>query len=772
TAVCSARTVVGPDQLLRRLNSELDRNVYGERKSSAKWVELLKAELESAHARFGPSICMQEPNLKEGPGGLRDLHTAVWAGRESLGCNSLEQLLERGHISSSEFAVVRKAYEFLLKVRNESHFQAGRKADLLTLDSQPAIAEQLGYKDAKGLMASEILMRDYYRRASEIHNFAQDFLRFLESPGKTKNGRPVERGIPGLEKRTDGLYLVLRRESRPENLPGGFTIAGNEVHYGGVIQDFLRRPVLALEAIDVAQTRNATLASKLKREIASLLPAATSRLSSSAEGRELFLRIMGRRGKVGLAVRMMRDCGILFSFIPEFARITFLVQHDYYHRYTIDEHSIKAVEALDELAGSQDEKTAVLRSVFDEVDDASGLYLAVLLHDIGKGKGSGHVERGARLAEKVLTRIGLEPDTSATIIFLIGNHLLLSHLSQRRDLADDHLIGRVVQAVSSSSRLNMLLLLTYADISGVGPGVWNEWKSSLLLELYSRTRARFLGQPDREAGLHGEHSTGAIGDGNSFSGHEAAVASQGESAHHINMMPPRYMRATSASDVETHVRMISGLETEPVVVSWRNLVARHCTEVTIAAKDETGVFARIAGTLTSHGLNILSADIYTRSDGAAVDTFKVCEVGSHHPLRKEQWARVEQNLIKAFSGEYDVRALVEKWVSRQRTRTARKRRKRKVTSVTFDQVSSAGATVMEVRSDDEPGLAFRVADRIASMGLNIEFAKLATEKGHILDIFYLTGSSGDKLSDELLPEVERGVLGALAEPAAETKEAV
>ncbi|MGH9824446.1 MAG: hypothetical protein ACREDR_14485 [Blastocatellia bacterium] len=170
-------------------------------------------------------------------------------------------------------------------------------------------------------------------------------------------------------------------------------------------------------------------------------------------------------------------------------------------------------------------------------------------------------------------------------------------------------------------------------------------------------------------------------------------------------------------------------------------------------------------------MNILSADIYTRSDGAVVDTFKVCEVGSNHPLRKEQWIRVEQNLLKAFTGEYDVTAAVEKWASRQRFRTRRGRRRRKLTSVTFDQSSSASATVIEVRSDDEPGLAYRVSDRLAAMGLNIQFAKLATEKGHILDVFYLTGSSGEKLPDELLPEVERDVLAATAEPG-EMREAV
>ncbi|MGH9760744.1 MAG: HD domain-containing protein, partial [Blastocatellia bacterium] len=395
---------------------------------------------------------MQEPNLKEGPGGLRDLHTVVWAGRELLACRNLEELLEHGQISSSEFAIVRKAYEFLLRIRNESHFQAGRKADTLNLDAQQAISGQLGYKQSKGLLASEVLMRDYYRRASELFNFTEDFLRLLDPAPGGRTGRMVEQGVPGLETRTDGIYLVLRKQSRPEGLPGGFTVAGNEIHYGGVIQDFLRRPMLALEAIDLAQTKDAALGRQLKREIESILPAVASRLSSSKEARELFLKIMSRRGRVGRAVRIMRDCGILFSFVPEFARITFLVQHDYYHRYTIDEHTIKAIEALDNLSGSSDEKTIALRHAFDEIKDLSTLYLSVLLHDIGKGRGSGHVDRGARLAEKVTNRLALDPETARTVVFLIGNHLLLSHLSQRRDLSDDHLIRRVAGLVENVDR--------------------------------------------------------------------------------------------------------------------------------------------------------------------------------------------------------------------------------------------------------------------------------------------------------------------------------
>lgn len=769
TALCSARLVKGSIHLLRKLNQELERRVFSDGKAATAFIDRLQTELLAGYSRFGPSVCMQEPNLKDGPGGLRSLHAVLWSGHARFGLKTLGELSEQGHVSIGEYGAAQKAYEFLMRVRNESHFQAGRKADLLTLEAQGPISEMLGYKQSRGLLPSEVFMRDYYRRASELYEFSLDFMKRMQAmkaQGKGKaSAQSAGKKVAGLEARSDGFYIVLRPGTGPDNLPEGFAVVNGEVHYGGSVQDFLKQPLLVLEAIKIAQTRSVPLSRELKRAINSVLPVAGPRLARSREAASIFLGILSCKGRVASAVRLMRECGILGRFLPEFARITFLVQHDFYHRYTIDEHSLKAVEAVDELLAASDEKLGPMRAALERLANPADLYLAVLLHDTGKGRGGGHVERGGCIAEKAARRLGLSPESASTVVFLVSNHLLMSHLSQRRDLTDDHLIHQFVASVGSVERLDLLLLLTYADISGVGPGIWNNWKASLLLELYDRARERFS---NKEPGS----DLNEVNWPEVLAPHVEGPSDPDEFEQHLAIMPRRYLRATNPEDVARHVELIRGLHSKAVTFSWRTLAPQHCTELTIVTRDRPGLFAGIAGTLTAHSLNILSADLYTRADGVVLDTFKICEVASLRPLRQELWSRIETNLAGAFSGSFDVRAAFEKWSARERFRAKKSRRHIRQAKVSFDQSSSAAATVMEVRSEDEPGVAYKIADRIAMLGLSIQFAKISSEKGQVLDVFYLTDAAGGKLPNDSLSEVEQAVLAALSGQSETVREAV
>jgi [protein-PII] uridylyltransferase len=409
-----------------------------------------------------------------------------------------------------------------------------------------------------------------------------------------------------------------------------------------------------------------------------------------------------------------------------------------------------------------DQKLSHFARVFGEVEDAAPLYLGLLLHDIGKGRGKGHVPRGVRIAERVCERLQLDRQVADPVIFLVRHHLLMSHTAQRRDTADEDLLEEFVTTVGSVERLNMLLLLTYADIRGVGPQVWNDWKGTLLWELYARARSHFTGgRPVRWD-----------------TNHKMSIKQQvirellpnympSDVWKHFAMMPERYLRATDPDQMVRHFRLINQMGDEPLLVEWRVPEGNHCTELTVCTRDRQGLFAQLAGTLTASGINILSADVYTREDGIVVDTLKVCEISGSHSIRSERTAKTQKNLKAAIDGGYDVAAAVEQWrakLPRPRRRAPRSHSRPKVR---FNSEASATNTVVEVQAEDEPGLAYKIANTLAELSVNIMLAKITTEKSHALDIFYVTDSNGRKLDKNQISEVGAALIGALGGPTKE-----
>jgi [protein-PII] uridylyltransferase len=761
TALSDARAIAGNTHLFRRATKELVSRVYESKKETAAFVAWMRMELESRYSRFGGSVGIQEPNVKESAGGLRDLHTVLWVGHAKYGCANLDALRAEDHISGQEYALARRAYEFIMRTRNEAHFLTGRKADLLTLDLQPSVASGLGYKGGRGLLNSELFMRDYYQRARDLNQFSRAFLK--RALGLTRPELPsisrAKEAVGGFEVRQGGgVFLSIRRKAKSAaGQAPAFEIRKGELCFGKSPDETPGDPLRMMEAFSIAQKEGVPLSDDLNRAAGGLLHMIGQGFRSSTQAAELFMDILDRKGRVGFALRMMHDCGFLGRFLPEFGRVTFLVQHDFYHRYTIDEHMLKGIEALDELAAPVTPMQWRLARVMGEVTYPAGLYLSVLLHDIGKGRGGGHVQRGVRIAERICARLGIAKDTTETVLFLVNNHLLMSHLSQRRDLSEESLVQEFAARVGTAERQDMLLLLTYADMSGVGPGVWNDWKASLLWELFTRARRRF-GKEDLAEPESGDID--AI--------KEKVIQEllpqwpPSEVERHLAMLPGRYMRASDPSQIARHFRLVQSLGDSSLAADWRTIEDLQCTELTICSQDSTGLFARISGALTARGINILSADLYTREDGIVIDMFKVRLVKSAHAVRPEQWNKIEQDIIASIEGRYDVVAAVEKWRAKNVPRLGKPRgHPRGNLAVHFDQDASAGSTVVEVRKQDEPGLAFRIANSLTSLGLNINFARIATEKGRALDIFYVTDSAGNKLSPSLMEAVEGAIAEAL-----------
>lgn len=732
TALSEARLVTGSPSLYQALLRQLETDLVRSRRATEAFLQAMRAELAERGARFGGAVCVLEPNVKEGLGGLRDLHAMLWVGHARFGTRGLAGLRAEGRISEREYVAARRAYDFLSRVRNEAHFATGRKTDLLTLDLQPDLAQGLGYRPRGGLLASELFMRDYYRRASELHDVRRGFMlvHLAPAPGRSFFGFRRPRARKGFTVK-DGLL-----DLRGEELKGG--------------------PLLVLEAFLNAQAEGLELSDELKRAIAERSSTIDRSFRASPEASRAFLRLLQRRGRVGPALRAMHETGVLGRLLPEWARITFLVQHDFFHKYTVDEHCLKAVEALDEVAAGSDPALARLGKVFDEVEDATPLYLGMLLHDIGKGRGAGHVQRGVKIAAQMLGRLEPEPATAGDALFLIEAHLEMSQLSQQRDLSEPGLARAFAARVGSLGRLNLLFLLTYADHRAVGPGIWNEWKASLLWELYNRTRPHLAGGERRNGdGDRGQRAR------------ETAVAELleefpgDEVQRHFAMLSERYLRTTSAERMVRHFRLLRSLGERPAAVEWGDLPESHCSELTVTARDRPGLFASLAGTLTAHGSDILSVDLFNRDDGLVIDTFLVSEVSGHRPVETDRRERIARDLGEAAAGRLDVAKAVEKW--RGRTRRPRRAwgRGHREPSVRFDDEGSATATIVEVKAPDEPGLAYTIADTLAQLGLDITFARIATAKALALDVFYVTDGTGRKLRPERMTEVEEVLVAAL-----------
>jgi [protein-PII] uridylyltransferase len=732
TAMAEARLVTGNPALFDALHLRLETSLRGSRAAQQGFAVQMRAQWAERLAHQGGAVCVLEPQVKEGPGGLRDLHSVLWVASALFGCRGMSGLDAPGLLDPVDYAAARQAYDFLLRVRNEAHFTTGRKTDLLTLDLQGELARSLGYRDRGSLLASELLMRDYYRRAFRLHEICKEF---VETHVEVK---PRMRLFSSLRLRRPNRRALEEKDGVLQPRKGWAPRSG-----GGV-----------LDAVERAQSTALPVSRTLKRILRDHATLAGGRFRKSKEAGATLMKLAARRGRVGSVLRLMHETGILGRLVPEWSRVTFLVQHDFFHKYTVDEHTLRAVDALDELARGQDPQVAPLARLLDEIPDARPLYLGMWLHDIAKGRGGGHVPKGVVLARRILGRLGIDEEVAEDAVFLVGAHLEMSQTSQQRDLSEPALIETFAARVGNVRRLNLLMLLTYADHHGVGPGTWNAWKASLLWDLYERTRSLL------------EASREESGD-SSMSARDRAAAdlrryfSEEEVDHHFALLPERYLRATDAAHLASHFRLIRSLGSRAAAFEWADRGDGRGTDLTVTAADRPGLLSLLAGTLTVQGLDILGADVFARNDGLVLDTIRVAERPGQRPLRPERRVRLESVLHDAVSGALDLAEAFERWRAQNRKTRKPGGRAARHPAVRFDQEASAVATVVEVKAPDQPGLVYTLARTLAEERIDITSARIATAKALALDVFYVRDAQGRKLDPETMARVEGALLKAL-----------
>ena len=735
TALMDFRFVAGDEAFFGDAAREIEKFLFYA--GADRFIDMKLAEMRSRHAKFGETVYVLEPNVKEGKGGLRDLHTAVWAGRIKYKCRTLAEIRTKGVIGGKTEQGFHHVRDYLLRVRNELHFLAGKKADVLTFEVQEPLAETFGYRTRGRDLAVERFMKSYYMHAATAVHLAGEIL------------EEVGRFLPDGSRKP---FFAFRKKA----------VGGGGVLYKGKLGPgqglpFQKEPIRILEYFRALQRTRAVMSAAAKKSIQRALPSIGAEFRSDPAAARLFLEILGDPHRLQETLTAMHECRFLGRYLPEFAALSFKVQRDVYHVYTVDIHLIIAASVFANLAAAATrtrEEDAFL-ALHGSVPRKDLFTLAVLLHDVGKGRGHGHSKIGAEIVARVGARLGLSEGEIADLVFLVEQHLLMAHTSQRRDLHDIELILSFADAVGGQSRLDRLYLLTYADLRAVGPEVWTGWKAMLLAELYEKTKNVLetgeLKRPFEERARRRREQVREM----------LSAFPPEDVSRYLSRFDDRYFLGTPDGRFAVHMRLLAGFDGTTPLVDTIDHAGSGVSEFVIACPDERGLFAKIAGTLSANGVNILNATIATSLDGVALDTFYVNYMGKsleNDPKRD----RVVADLEAVLRGNKDVAALV---AERAASRFVREKvTKYRPTRVIFDNSASSRYTVVDIFTYDRIGLLYDITRTLAALGIDIGLSKISTKADQVADVFYLADTAGRKiLGPERLEEIRQALLAAIGE---------
>lgn len=740
TSMLEAHWLAGDKELHDEMEAVLQRGLR--RKRGQAYIQAKLQERASRYAKYGSSVYLQEPHVKEGAGGLRDVHTALWIARVLHPVRRLEDLGDAGLLSRDELQHVRQAVDFLFRIRNELHYLSSRKNDYFFFHLQEPAATDLGFGENGPVRGVERCMQHYYLQARTIFSLSE---------------RVIERCT---QVRASKESLMKRLRAR--DLGDGLTEMNREIH----VLPRNRRlfeddPIRLVKIFWYALETGYPLSSEAQELIREHLHLIDDKFRQSSRALNFFLAILREPKRVAATLRLMHELGVLGAYIPEFGEITCRVQYDLYHKYTVDVHTLLALEYLESLDQASTYHAEEFRTIAAELKRPEILKLGVLFHDIGKGEGGGHVVRGAEMTERILSRMGLPGNEIAEVRFLVEQHLALAHISQRRDLDDELMLIEFARKVRDIERLKMLYLLTYLDIRAVGPEVWTEWKGSLLWELYIRIHTLLTrGIPE---GVDELAKAAEIKQRLSRDLQEEFTQPFIEA--HLEQVPVRYLLYAPTAKVAAHLRMIERVERgEEVAVQWTPYPLMGHSEVTVCAFGRPGRFAQTVGTLTANRMNILSAQVFTRRDGLVLRAFHVDDGKGGAITDEKVWRNFETDLGRVLDGQVDVGQLI---VSKQRdilSRPARKGGTAPLTRVEFDNYVSETHTVIDVRTQDRPGLLYVISRVLLELGLDLSLAKITTDVEQVVDVFYVTERDGGKARDERrMGEIRERLEAAIAE---------
>ncbi len=706
TSLIESRPIACDDPLYGSFLKAMNSDVFYWKASS--FITAKVAERNATRQQYGGSVYLREPNIKEGPGGLRDIHTAFWVAFTHFRVPSLVDLIPRGILTEGQYAVFLRSRNFLWKLRNELHYLSGRKNDHLTYELQERTAKNFGYRDSTHLLAVERFMKSYFLHAKNVREFSSLV-------------------VDAALRKPPRRWFVPVRRLGPFSLVDRTLVPASE----DVIP---KDPVLIMQAFQIAQSRHAVLSDRLKAMVREARFGDEVRASTAAAA--VFQSILDNPDILWETLTLMKDLRFLGRYIPEFRSIQSLAKHDYYHQYTVDEHILLAIRSLQDLWGGLFPALTILRDAFKSLKKRWVLMLAVLLHDLGKAYRSEHEYRGVDLAGGILARLGVAGEDRERVLFLVRNHLLMSSLSQRRELSEQKVIADFARRVHDGENLRLLYLLTYADISAVNPRAWTQWKAALLQDLYLKTMRYF----DASARTGEEDQTKREAAYRRIRREAEGLFSPREIDGYLAVMPEKYLLFTPTQKVIDHMGMMKALPEEKLVIGHRHNRQKGYTELTVCAYDAYGMFYRTAGTIAAKNLNILRAQVFTTKNGVMIDTFQITDADGNISTYEDAWESVKTELRAALTSQR--RPPEPGLYTARKMETAAS-----PPMVAFDNDTSDFCTIIDVAARDRVGLLYRIAKTLFDLNLDVASAKIVTEGARVMDSFYVTDLFRRKIDD-------------------------
>jgi [protein-PII] uridylyltransferase len=726
TAVLEARFLWGEQKLYDELMGRFDHEVV--RSTGPEYVQAKLAERDERHRKAGASRYLVEPHVKDGKGGLRDLHTLFWIAKYFYRVRTGEELVDKGVFTREEYLQFVKAEDFLWAVRCHLHFQTSKAEERLHFDIQRDIAERLGYTSRPGLSAVERFMKHYFLVAKEVGDLTRIFCAALEEE--------QAKHVPGFNR----FLQSFQRRRRKLAGTSDFIIDNDRITVADEAV-FERDPVNLLRLFWFADKHGLEFHPDALKLVTRSLKLIDRTLRRNPEANQLFMDVLTSDRNPELNLRRMNEAGVLGRLIPDFGKIVAMMQFNMYHHYTVDEHLLRCIGVLAEIERGRNEKLHPLahKLMPGLKPQREVLYTAILLHDIAKGRPEDHSEAGARIARRICPHMGFSPSETETIAWLVENHLVMSMTAQTRDLNDRKTIDDFASVVQSVERLKMLLVLTICDIRGVGPGVWNGWKGQLLRTLYYETELLLTGgfsevSRAKRAERAREDLAGALTD---WPEHDRKRI--------LTLHYDNYLLIVDAKDQVRHAQLIRGADAAGKV--FTTAVHMHAfeavTEITVLTPDHPRLLSVVAGACAAAGANIVDAQIFTTTDGRALDTILIGREFDRDEDELRRAERVGKLIEDVLSGRMRLPEMIE-------NRTKPKRGQKVFRIEPRAEVRNALSnrfSVVEVEGLDRPGLLSEITGAISDLSLDIASAHITTFGEKVIDTFYVTDLTGQKIEN-------------------------
>ena len=716
TAMLEHRFVCGDINLASQLNEKLWKNLFS---GTAKdFISAKLIERENRHEKHGQRY-MVEPNVKEGKGGLRDLQSLYWIAKYVYQTQNISDLVDLNVFRSDEYLQFEQAEEFLWAVRCQMHHLADRAIEQLSFDLQVEVASAMGYHDSRDQRAVEIFMQDYFRHATRVGDLTRIFLTSLEAVHA--KDEPLLERIFKRKPKIDNDYIVIHNRLAIKSE-----------------KEFLTNPINLLKLFSEALRTGLLIHPNAMRLVSANLAMVNNEFRASTEAQQIFLELLLKHGNPERALRRMNELGFLAKFIPEFEPIVAMMQFNMYHSYTVDEHTIQCLKTLAQIEkGELVEELPIASSILKDGVNRKVIYIALLLHDIGKGRSDDHSILGAKIAKQVSPRLGLNKQETETVEWLVRYHLLMSDMAQKRDISDPRTVRDFAKAVQSVKRLNLLTVLTVCDVRSVGPDTWNNWKATLIRQLYAETKAIL------EQGAEALNRENRMTEAKKALREKLSEWDNKDIKIETGRHYPPYWQGFQVDAQFAFAKLLRNLGADEIKIELTPDTDRDATRICFALSDHPGIFSRLAGALALVGANVVDARSYTSKDGFATAAFWIQD-GDGSPYNQARFSRLRRMIEKTLSGEVITREAIK-----ERDKFKKREKAFKVpTSITFDNEGSEIYTIIEVDTRDRPGLLFDLTRTLANMNVYIASAVIATYGEQVVDSFYVKDMFGLKFYSE------------------------